>query len=84
MDKKLVINDILNIRIFLWNVSGERTLYFDNFRLSKTDAVTDFSDTEQSQTSTSTAKGVLQLNSFETDSDISARKEFLRKIGYKR
>ncbi len=33
IDRKLKLNDINHVRLFLWKVPGEHTLYFDNIRL---------------------------------------------------
>jgi len=35
IDRKLIINDINHINIYLWKVDGEHTLYLDNMHLTK-------------------------------------------------
>ncbi|MBD3245492.1 MAG: hypothetical protein GF333_00590 [Candidatus Omnitrophica bacterium] len=38
IDRKLIMNDINHMRIFLWKVPGRHVLYFDNIRLVSGDA----------------------------------------------
>jgi alpha-L-arabinofuranosidase len=68
IDRKLILNKINHLRIFLWKVSGAHTLYFDNFRLVSVPS--EVSPKLTAQPKVQEVKDVLELNSFEKDADI--------------